>query len=102
MLEAGNRIGGRINTVPFASNVLDLGAQWVHGERFNVVWEMVRQHNVLDVTPEDYFVGWPLSSEGNFHNDYSRLFEVSEWIYREKPGCENLWATSYGSYFMDS
>jgi spermine oxidase len=28
ILEAENRIGGRVNTVPFASNVLDLGAQW--------------------------------------------------------------------------
>lgn len=28
ILEAENRIGGRINTVPYASNVLDMGAQW--------------------------------------------------------------------------
>jgi spermine oxidase len=28
VLEAENRIGGRVSTVPFASNVVDLGAQW--------------------------------------------------------------------------
>lgn len=28
ILEAENRIGGRINTIPFASNVVDMGAQW--------------------------------------------------------------------------
>lgn len=28
ILEAGNRIGGRINTIPFGANVVDLGAQW--------------------------------------------------------------------------
>lgn len=28
ILEAENRIGGRIHTVPFASNVVELGAQW--------------------------------------------------------------------------
>lgn len=28
ILEAENRIGGRINTVPFGSNVVDMGAQW--------------------------------------------------------------------------
>lgn len=28
VLEAENRIGGRINTVRFGENVLDLGAQW--------------------------------------------------------------------------
>lgn len=28
ILEAENRIGGRVHTVPFSSNVLDMGAQW--------------------------------------------------------------------------
>lgn len=28
ILEAENRIGGRVNTVPFGANVVDLGAQW--------------------------------------------------------------------------
>lgn len=28
ILEAENRIGGRIHTVPFGANVVDLGAQW--------------------------------------------------------------------------
>lgn len=28
VLEAENRIGGRVATVPFANNVVDLGAQW--------------------------------------------------------------------------
>jgi spermine oxidase len=28
VLEAEKRIGGRVYTTPFASNVVDLGAQW--------------------------------------------------------------------------
>lgn len=28
ILEAEKRIGGRVNTVPFAANCVDLGAQW--------------------------------------------------------------------------
>lgn len=28
ILEAEHRIGGRIHTIPFAANVVDLGAQW--------------------------------------------------------------------------
>lgn len=28
ILEAENRIGGRIHTIPFGANVLDIGAQW--------------------------------------------------------------------------
>lgn len=29
ILEAQNRMGGRINTIPFGANVVDLGAQWL-------------------------------------------------------------------------
>lgn len=28
ILEAENRFGGRINTIPYGANVVDLGAQW--------------------------------------------------------------------------
>lgn len=28
ILEGENRIGGRLHTIPFASNVVDMGAQW--------------------------------------------------------------------------
>lgn len=28
VLEAENRLGGRICTIPFGANVLDMGAQW--------------------------------------------------------------------------
>ncbi|XP_014477867.1 PREDICTED: uncharacterized protein LOC106746142 isoform X2 [Dinoponera quadriceps] len=47
LLEANDRIGGRINTVNFGSNVVDLGAQWVHGETGNIVNEFASKHNLL-------------------------------------------------------
>lgn len=28
ILEAQNRIGGRINTISFGANIVDMGAQW--------------------------------------------------------------------------
>jgi spermine oxidase len=28
LLEAENRIGGRVHTIPFATNTVDMGAQW--------------------------------------------------------------------------
>lgn len=34
ILEGGNRIGGRINTIPFGANVVDMGAQWFDLFRF--------------------------------------------------------------------
>ncbi|KAL6435180.1 hypothetical protein ACFW04_005336 [Cataglyphis niger] len=47
ILEASNRIGGRVHTVDFGENVVDLGAQWVHGESGNVIYELASKHNLL-------------------------------------------------------
>ena len=41
ILEAENRIGGRIHSVEFNEGFVDLGGQWVHGEKNNSVYEMV-------------------------------------------------------------
>lgn len=48
VLEAENRIGGRVQSVKVGSNFLDLGAENCHGEKDNVVYEKVRDLDVLD------------------------------------------------------
>ncbi|CAK9807638.1 Spermine oxidase [Anthophora quadrimaculata] len=48
ILEAENRIGGRVNTVKFDDYWVDLGAQWVHGEKGNVVYDLVASLNLTD------------------------------------------------------
>ncbi|EDV51935.1 protein anon-37Cs [Drosophila erecta] len=50
VFEAEDRIGGRINTIPFADSVIDLGAQWCHGEEGNVVYEKAKDLNLLGKT----------------------------------------------------
>ncbi|PNF14675.1 Spermine oxidase [Cryptotermes secundus] len=47
ILEAENRTGGRINTVPFGNGVVELGCQWVHGEEGNAVFSMASQYGLL-------------------------------------------------------
>ncbi|XP_012534082.1 uncharacterized protein LOC105835392 isoform X2 [Monomorium pharaonis] len=47
ILEANDRIGGRIYTKNFGEHVVDLGAQWVHGQSGNVVYELASKHNLL-------------------------------------------------------
>lgn len=34
ILEAENRYGGRINTIPFGESIIDLGAQWYLNRRY--------------------------------------------------------------------
>lgn len=46
-LEAADRIGGRICTVPFASGTVDIGAAWCHGEKDNVVFEITNPLDLL-------------------------------------------------------
>ncbi|XP_055534171.1 spermine oxidase-like [Wyeomyia smithii] len=49
ILEAENRIGGRIHTIPYGNNVLDCGAQWVHSNKDNFVYDMAAQYNLLEI-----------------------------------------------------
>ena len=51
ILEAENRIGGRINSVPFSDGIIDLGAQWVHGQKNNLIYEMTRNNFDFGTTP---------------------------------------------------
>lgn len=44
ILEAEDRMGGRIHSIPFSNGTIDLGAQWCHGEKDNAVYEMVHDH----------------------------------------------------------
>uniref|UniRef100_A0A1A9WNE7 Amine oxidase domain-containing protein n=1 Tax=Glossina brevipalpis TaxID=37001 RepID=A0A1A9WNE7_9MUSC len=54
ILEAENRIGGRILTIPFGNNVIDLGAQFCHGEEDNVVYEMLADRDMLETSAAVY------------------------------------------------
>jgi spermine oxidase len=54
LLEAQHRFGGRVETINFGANVVDMGAQWVHGEVGNVIFEMVSNLGLLDRTPYEW------------------------------------------------
>ncbi|XP_034104606.1 spermine oxidase-like [Drosophila albomicans] len=56
ILEMSDRIGGRIRTMKFADNYIDVGAQWVNGKHGNVVYQMVKGLNLLDTSSWDAYV----------------------------------------------
>ncbi|GAB0098941.1 Amine oxidase [Sergentomyia squamirostris] len=64
ILEAENRIGGRLCTVPFGKSVVDLGAQWCHGEKDNVVFEMASKRNLLESAQNKYDMTRLIQSDG--------------------------------------
>lgn len=54
ILEAENRIGGRINSVKESGSLFELGAQWCHGEDGNEIFNLVKNLNLLDASFNDY------------------------------------------------
>ncbi|KAJ3666727.1 hypothetical protein Zmor_002159 [Zophobas morio] len=54
ILEAENRIGGRINSVEFDGRTVDLGAQWCHGEKDNIVYKMTKNLDLLGSSVNNY------------------------------------------------
>ncbi|XP_017889754.1 spermine oxidase-like [Ceratina calcarata] len=53
ILEAEDRIGGRVYTTPFDKYVVDLGAQWIHGEKDNAAYELASPLNLTDHASPD-------------------------------------------------
>ncbi|KAF7267654.1 hypothetical protein GWI33_019143 [Rhynchophorus ferrugineus] len=47
ILEAENRIGGRINSIKFGDAFIDLGAEYCHGEKDNIVYSLAKDLDVL-------------------------------------------------------
>ena len=64
ILEAENRIGGRIHSVVFSDGFVDLGGQWVHGEKNNSVYEMADGKYDFGETGFDNYYPTFLQSDG--------------------------------------
>jgi spermine oxidase len=47
VLEANDRLGGRINSFAINNNWIECGAQWIHGEGINPLWLFVKEKGVL-------------------------------------------------------
>ena len=43
VLEASNRIGGRVWSVPFHGHMVELGAHWIQGKGENPIWKLAQK-----------------------------------------------------------
>lgn len=103
VLEAQNRIGGRINTIPFGDDFIDLGAQWCHGEQNNVVNEMVRDKNLLEKSKNamDDMLLIRSDSEIVPAEISKQLKEIIENCYEDEDVLLKSYNGSLGAYFKD-
>ncbi|CAH0731156.1 unnamed protein product, partial [Brenthis ino] len=66
-LEAQDRIGGRVKTVPFGDGVVEEGAEWIHGTGMSRVYETAIKSNI-SVVPQDLTFK-VYKSDGSMAND---------------------------------
>ncbi|RZC35118.1 Amino oxidase and/or NAD binding 8 domain containing protein [Asbolus verrucosus] len=100
ILEAENRIGGRINSVFFGEAYIDLGAEWCHGKRDNIVYELVKDFNILRHTEISSTVYH--SSKKNVDEEFGKeLIQIMESIYVPDGHRDEVEGKSVGQYCIE-
>ncbi|XP_060808426.1 uncharacterized protein LOC106133731 isoform X3 [Amyelois transitella] len=76
-LEAMDRIGGRVHTVPFGDGVVEMGAEWIHGTSPSRTYDLATKHGV-NLTEQDVSLE-VFTSDGNRANSslINELFELA-------------------------
>jgi spermine oxidase len=87
ILEAEDRIGGRINTVKFGQNVVDLGAEYCTGTKGNIAYDLVKDYDVLEpagLTLEDniYYSDGTKLDLSLSHDLNDLIFEIYQKKYK--------------------
>ncbi|MCF9034316.1 flavin monoamine oxidase family protein [Acinetobacter nectaris] len=101
ILEARERIGGRVHSKMIADRVFDLGASWIHGIEGNPIWDIVKKEGIeteifnydvstflhdggqpFSIQEKDQFLSYILEIEKALasHQDCSALDVVSSTI----------------------
>lgn len=102
ILEAQDRIGGRINTVPFGKGNVDMGAQWCQGEVGNVVYELVKNDFEFGDTAFSEEKSHYYRSDGNSVDQSKikiiKLINLAESIFSDYESMAKF-NNSYGEFF---
>ena len=95
LLEARNRLGGRIATMQIGGTKIELGANWIHGILGNPLYELAvsnnlvdaghqpRPHNVVATTEEGRRLPFPVLQE---------IYEAYFWFFKR---CEEYFLCKY-------
>ncbi|XP_044259616.1 spermine oxidase-like isoform X2 [Tribolium madens] len=63
LIEAQSKPGGRIDTLYLDDNILELGAQWIHGKE-NPLYELARKHDLLSEIRSEEGLGLYIRDNG--------------------------------------
>ncbi|XP_051157745.1 spermine oxidase-like [Leptopilina boulardi] len=112
ILEAENRIGGRVFTTKFDDYSVDLGGQWIHGEEGNVAFELAWPLGIVErgglLSTLNYLI---IDSSGNLINrtlsdDLIGLFfklkdQLSEYSEKNNGSIGEFFVTELNKHFKD-
>ncbi|GJQ66028.1 hypothetical protein Trydic_g4118 [Trypoxylus dichotomus] len=101
ILEAENRIGGRINSIEFGSAFVDMGAEWCHGQDGNIVYDFIKDYNVLQHTNLWFRIFYSDGQPVDI-NFSKRLIEIIEGIYTPDGNKKQKEGVTLGEYCINS
>ncbi|EEZ98988.1 peroxisomal N(1)-acetyl-spermine/spermidine oxidase [Tribolium castaneum] len=95
LLEARNRVGGRIVQIKMGSEPVELGANWIHGVLGNPVYELAMQHGLVDImqTPKPHKV--IAATENGKQVPFATLHEIYEAYLCFLRRCEEYFLSQY-------
>ncbi|XP_023014221.2 spermine oxidase [Leptinotarsa decemlineata] len=98
ILEAEPRIGGRIRSVKLENAFVDLGAEWCDGQEGNLVYDRVKDLNLLEPTriPTDIYLSTKTKLDDKFANELFAIFNQLQDPAGDIPDDRN---ETLGSYF---
>jgi len=95
LLEARNRLGGRIATMQMGGSKVELGAHWIHGVLGNPLYELAVSNNLVDVAPPPKPHNVVATTEEGRRLPFPVLQEIYEayfWFFKR---CEEYFLCKY-------
>ncbi|KAI5636662.1 flavin containing amine oxidoreductase domain-containing protein [Phthorimaea operculella] len=78
-LEAQDRIGGRVDTVPFGDGIVEVGAEWIHGTEGSFVYKTGIENNI-DILPQDIEIQTKQSDGKEVDGNLAELLNIEEFF----------------------
>ncbi|KAJ6642458.1 Polyamine oxidase 1 [Pseudolycoriella hygida] len=102
VLEAEDRIGGRIHSVPINGGIIDMGAQWLHGQGGNIIYEMIGANFSFGDSSFENTTYHFWQSDGTSENQaqIGQLVELSQGIMSAVYSQEPSYLGTFGSFFV--
>ncbi|KAG5673636.1 hypothetical protein PVAND_003665 [Polypedilum vanderplanki] len=103
VLEAEDRIGGRVHSVKyFEGNFIDNGAQWIHGEKDNIIYQIAHKYFDFGSTAFDQVDQTFLLSNGSKpdQNTCRKVLEIAYKILEDDDDEMEDYEGSLGSFML--